>query len=66
MRKELTISQLDSEHVELLPARETLGYWGNHNWAQVYASNSSTALNAASHFAMAKSAAYQSIYVHQH
>ncbi len=47
MRKELTFTDLDSETVELLPARETL-FYGNNNWAAIYASNSSMAFNAAS------------------
>lgn len=64
MRKTLTISQLDSEHVELLPARETL-YYGNHNWAAIHATNSSMALNAASLWASANSAAVQTIVVTQ-
>ena len=33
MRKELTFADLDSERVELLPARETLFVFGNNNWA---------------------------------
>ncbi|MBD8868839.1 hypothetical protein [Nocardioides donggukensis] len=65
MRKELTFTELEAEHVELLPARETL-WFGNNNWAAVYASNSSVALNAASFNAIAHSAALQSINVHQH
>jgi hypothetical protein len=65
MRKELTISQLDSEHVELLPARETLFYFGNHNWAAIHATNSSMAFNAASVYAVANSAAVQTIAVGQ-
>ena len=64
MRKELTISELDAQFVELLPARETLSF-GNNNWAAVYASNSSLALNAASFYASANSMASQTIYVTQ-
>lgn len=63
MRKELTLSELDSEHLELLPARETLTF--NANWAQVVASNSSLALNAASIYSNAHSAAAQTITVSQ-
>jgi hypothetical protein len=64
MRKELTTSELDAQFVELLPARETLSF-GNNNWAAVYASNSSLALNAASFHASANSMASQTIYVTQ-
>ncbi|HEX5994929.1 MAG TPA: hypothetical protein VFY84_07280 [Jiangellales bacterium] len=63
MRKELTLSELNSEHLELLPARETLNF--NSNWAQVVASNTSLALNAASYQSNAWSAAFQSISVDQ-
>jgi hypothetical protein len=64
MRMELTITELEAETVELLPARETLTF-GNANWANVVASNSSMAFNAASYFSNAQSAAYQSISVNQ-
>ena len=66
MRKELTFADLDSERVELLPARETLFVFGNQNWANVYASNSSMAFNAGSHFSSANSQAIQQISVSQH
>ena len=46
MRNVLSIAELESEHTELLPVRETL-FFGNNNWAAIYASNSSLALNAA-------------------
>lgn len=66
MRRELTIAELDFEHTELLPTRETLTFgFGNNNWAAVYASNSSVALNAASILASANSAAVQTIVVSQ-
>lgn len=66
MRRELTIAELDFEHTELLPTRETLTFgFGNNNWAAVYASNSSLALNAASILASANSAAVQTIVVSQ-
>jgi hypothetical protein len=65
MRKELTITELDAEFIELLPERETLSGFGNFNWAAVYASNSSLALNAASINAAAVSTAAQSISVTQ-
>lgn len=64
MRRELTIAELDTEQTELLPTRETLTF-GNTNWANIVATNSSMALNAASLYAVANSAAYQSIAVNQ-
>jgi len=64
MRNALTIAELETEHTELLPTRETLTF-GNTNWANVFASNSSMALNAASLGSLANSAAYQSITVTQ-
>lgn len=64
MRRELTIAELEAERTELLPSRETLTY-GNTNWANVFASNSSLALNAASLYSAANSAAAQSITVTQ-
>ncbi|MGH1561315.1 hypothetical protein [Mumia sp. DW29H23] len=60
----MTMSELREEHVELLPARETLFHWGN-NWAGVYASNSSMALNAATAFSVAQSQANQAIQINQ-
>jgi hypothetical protein len=62
--QEITFSELDTEMVTMLPSKETLFF--NVNWANIYASNSSMALNAASAWSSAKSAAYQSIYVSQH
>jgi hypothetical protein len=64
MRNALSIAELESEHTELLPTRETLTF-GNTNWANVFASNSSMALNAASWASTANSAAYQAITVTQ-
>jgi len=64
MRNVLSIAELESEHTELLPTRETLTF-GNTNWAGIYASNSSLALNAASFFSSANSAAVQTIVVSQ-
>ena len=61
---ELTFSELDAEHAELLPERETL--FLDYNVANVWASNTSAALNLGSYFAVAKSAAWQSIYINQH
>lgn len=63
MRKELTIAELETERTELLPTRETLTF--NNNWASIVASNSSMALNAASLFSVANSAAAQTITVSQ-
>jgi len=59
----LTIAELDGQTAELLPAKETLFF--NSNWAGVYASNTSLALNAGSFFASANSGAYQAISVWQ-
>ena len=64
MRTVLSIAELESEHTELLPVRETL-FFGNNNWAAIYASNSSLALNAASLASMANSAAVQTVVVTQ-
>ena len=63
MREEMTLSELDEQQVELLPSRETLSF--HSNWANVVASNSSLALNAASYYANALSAAHQNIWVYQ-
>ena len=63
MRKELTLTELDGQCADLLPERETLAF--NNNWANIYASNSSLALNAASVFSSANSAAVQQIAVSQ-
>ncbi|CUR58347.1 conserved hypothetical protein [metagenome] len=66
MRNVLSIAELESEHTELLPVRETLTFgFGNQNWAAIYASNSSLALNAASLASMANSAAVQTVVVTQ-
>jgi hypothetical protein len=66
MRRELTIADLEAEHTELLPARETLSFnYGNTNWAAIQATNSSMALNAATFYSTANSAATQMIAVTQ-
>ncbi|MFI7063040.1 hypothetical protein ACIBL3_18805 [Kribbella sp. NPDC050124] len=62
MNDKLTSVELDLEEVQVLPEREALG---SYNWANIYASNTAVALNAASHFSVAKAAALQSIYVNQ-
>jgi hypothetical protein len=59
----ISYTELEAEAVELLPEKETLFF--NHNWANVYASNSSLALNAASVLANAQSNATQAIAVIQ-
>jgi hypothetical protein len=57
MRKELTISELDDQCVELLPARETLHFHigGTH----VFAANQALAFNVASINSFASAAAVQ-------
>jgi hypothetical protein len=59
---EITFSELDAQAVELLPAREALGWF---NTALVYASNSSTALNVLTLGSVAASQANQAIVVSQ-
>jgi len=59
---EITFSELDAEGVELLPAREALGFF---NTALVGASNSSTALNVLTAFSVAASQANQLVVVNQ-
>ncbi len=67
MGTELSIRELDDERADLLPTRETLHFWhGSTNWANIAASNSSLALNAASVYSSAESMALQSITVSQH
>jgi photosystem II stability/assembly factor-like uncharacterized protein len=61
--QQLDFAELDDERIELLPARETLYF--HSNWANVWASNSSTALNVASHYSFAHSAANQYVVVNQ-
>lgn len=63
MRK-LTVEELDSQQVELLPAKETLTF--HSNAASVLASNTSFAMNVASWNASAASAAVQTITVAQY
>ncbi|WP_156642223.1 hypothetical protein [Arthrobacter sp. B6] len=62
--KELTILELEGQQVELLPSRETL--FLDTNWAGVYATNTSLALNAGSLFSVAHSSAEQNIAILQH
>ncbi len=63
MNEKLTAVELDLEEIQVLPEREALG---SFNWANVYASNTAVALNAASHFSVAKAAAIQTIVIKQH
>jgi hypothetical protein len=59
---EITFSELDAEAVELLPAREALGYV---NVALIDAYNSSTAANVFTVLSLAASTANQAIVVSQ-
>ena len=59
--REINFAELEAEHIELLPTRETLFF--NNNWAGIVATNSSLALNAASLGSLASSAAVQTIVV---
>ena len=64
--REINFTELEAEHTELLPTRETLNFgFGNNNWAAIYATNSSLALNAVSLGSLASSAAVQPIVVTQ-
>jgi hypothetical protein len=63
MRKEITITELDTETVELLPSRETLHV--RINLAKVFAANAANAANFWSHGAVAAANAKQSIAVIQ-
>jgi hypothetical protein len=62
MPEELTISELDDQRVELLPARETLHFHGRGG-VHIWASNSALAFNVNSVYADAEAAAVQSIEV---
>jgi hypothetical protein len=62
MNDKLTSIELSLEEVQVLPEREALG---SFNFANVYASNTAVALNAASAFSVAKAFAAQSISVNQ-
>ena len=64
MYTELSYSELDVQLAELLPERETLFF--NFNWANVNATNTSLAVNAATIFSQANSAAFQAVVVSQH
>ena len=58
----LTLQELGGQSAELLPPPEALGLW---NFANVYATNSSLALNAATVNSLAISGASQTILVGQ-
>lgn len=58
MHDELTLAELDDQSVELLPDRETL-FW--NTYVNVWATNSSMALNAATMGSTATSTAMQAI-----
>ncbi len=62
--RELSFAELDTERTELLPTRETLTF-GNYNWANIAATNSSMAVNAATFASLAHSEAWQAINVYQ-
>ncbi len=62
--RELNFIEIESEHIELLPTRETMNVFGS-NWAAIVATNSSLALNAASLGSVANSGAVQTIIVGQ-
>jgi hypothetical protein len=63
MTTELTLSELSEQRIALLPARETL--FLNFNWANIVASNSALAVNAAALLSSATAAAVQTIAVSQ-
>jgi hypothetical protein len=63
MNDKLTSVELDLEEVQILPEREALG---TYNWANVWASNTAVALNAASFRSAATAVALQTINVHQY
>ena len=59
----ITMSELETQSVELLPEKETL--WFSNNWANVYANNSALALNAATFASNANANAAQFIGITQ-
>lgn len=59
----ISMSELEVQSAELLPEKETLLL--NTNWANVYASNTSFAINAATLGSMATSGAWQAVTVNQ-
>jgi hypothetical protein len=61
MRKELTISELDEQQVELLPARETLYVY--YSPVNIWAVSAAQAFNVQSYNAIAAAASVQTIAV---
>jgi hypothetical protein len=59
MREELTMSELDDQRVELLPARDTLHMFGSV--VNIWASNSALAFNVNSYYADATAVAVQNV-----
>jgi hypothetical protein len=62
MNMKLTKAALELEEVQVLPEREALG---SFNWANITATNTALALNAASHFSSANAIALQGISINQ-
>ncbi|HEX5428620.1 MAG TPA: hypothetical protein VFX00_09860 [Pedococcus sp.] len=58
----LTFEELRDESVELLPSRETLGFW---NWANVSATNLAISQNTATLLSLASASANQAVLVSQ-
>ena len=61
MRKELTISELDDQQVELLPARETL--YVKKSWVNIWALSAAQAFNVDSDYSLAAASSTQVIQV---
>ena len=58
----LTFEELRDESVELLPSRETLGFW---NWANVSATNLAISQNTLTALSLAQASANQVVLVSQ-
>jgi hypothetical protein len=58
----LTFEELRDESVELLPSRETLGFW---NWANVSATNLAISQNTLTALSLAQASANQAVLVSQ-
>jgi hypothetical protein len=58
----LTFEELRGESVELLPSRETLGFW---NWANVSATNLAISPNTLTALSLAQASANQVVLVSQ-
>jgi len=63
--EKMTTTELEGQCIEMLPTKETMFLNFGNNWAGVYASNSSLAVNAATLLSQANSAAMQEINVVQ-